>query len=150
MNCIREAENYLRYYRELRQSIGHADRMITKLKWQSAPREVGAVNMDVTGVRAEKPINTLNQMYQLQKWQEMRELTQVEIDKIDEQLDFLSSEPGCEQYRVILTRWYVDKHNREDIADELGHSLRNIYRIKEQAMQKFSVMLFGIEALKAI
>lgn len=73
MNFIREAENYLRYYRELHQSIEHADQMISRLKWQTAPREAAAVNMDITGVRASKPINTLNQIYQLQKWQEMRE-----------------------------------------------------------------------------
>jgi hypothetical protein len=65
MNYIREAENYLRYYRDLQQSIRHANRMIAKLTWQGAPRDAGAVNMDVTGVRASKPVNTLNQIYQL-------------------------------------------------------------------------------------
>jgi hypothetical protein len=45
MNCIREAENYLRYYRELHQSIEHASRMIGRLKMQTAPGEVSAVTI---------------------------------------------------------------------------------------------------------
>ncbi|WP_312516001.1 hypothetical protein [Anaerospora sp.] len=100
MNYIREAENYLRYYRELQQSIRHADRMIVKLTWQGAPRDAGAVDMVVAGVRASKLVNTLNQIYQLQKWQEMRERTQVEIDKVEESLSVICADPvravpGC-------------------------------------------------------
>lgn len=151
MNCIREAENYLRYYRELRQSIGHAERMIKQLEKQGAPREVGAVNMDVTGVRAGKPINTLNQMYQLQKWQEMRDLTQVEIDKIEEELSGVCLDPGCERYRDILYKWYVEKKDKETIADEIGYSTRkSVYDHKKKAIRKFAVCLFGVTALQAM
>lgn len=151
MNCIREAENYLRYYRELNQSLGHADRMINQLKRQSAPREVGAVNMDVTGVRAEKPVNTLNQIYQLQRWQEMKERTQVEIDKVEESLKGICLDPGCERYRDILYMWYVEKKDKEAIANEIGYSTRqSVYDIKIKAIRKFAVCLFGVTALQAI
>lgn len=151
MNCIREAENYLRYYRELNQSLGHADRMINKIKWQSAPRALGAVNMDVTGVRADKPINTLNQMYQLQKWQEMRERTQEEIDGIEVSLQGICLDPGCERYRDILFMWYVEKRDKEDIAECMGYSTRqSVYDIKAKAMRKFAVCLFGVTALEAM
>jgi hypothetical protein len=71
MNYIREAENYLRYYWELHHSIEHADYMISKLVNQTAPNDLSAVSMDITGIRAGKPCNTLNQMYELQIWQEM-------------------------------------------------------------------------------
>ncbi|WP_312560885.1 hypothetical protein [Anaerospora sp.] len=150
MNCIREAENYLRYYRELNQSLGHADRMINKIKWQCAPRALGAVNMDVTGVRADKPVNTLNQMYQLQKWQEMRERTQAEIDKIEAALMEICVDPGCERYRDILYMWYVDKRDKEGIAEETGYSRRAVFYLRKSAIKKFSVALFGFEALQAI
>ena len=79
MNYIREAENYLRYYRELHQSIEHADYMINKLVKQTAPKGISAVSVDITGVRAGKPVNTLNQIYQLQMWKEMKDRTMVEI-----------------------------------------------------------------------
>ncbi|WP_333594382.1 hypothetical protein [Anaerospora hongkongensis] len=151
MNCIREAENYLRYYRELSQSLGHADRMIKQLKQQGAPREVGAVNMDVTGVRAGKPVNTLNQIYQLQRWQEMKERTQEEIEKVEEELSGICLDPGCERYRDLLHMWYVEKKDKETIADELGYSHRqSVYEIKNKAIKKFAVALFGVMALEAM
>ncbi|MEN6620603.1 MAG: hypothetical protein ABFD50_03495 [Smithella sp.] len=63
MNCIREAENYLRYYRELHQRIKDADNMISRLKWQGIPNTDIVAHMDVTGIRASKPQNTLNPRY---------------------------------------------------------------------------------------
>lgn len=151
MNCIREAENYLRYYRELHQSIEHADYMISKLKWQTAPKGMSAVSMDVTGVRAGKPCNTLNQMYQLQMWQEMKQRTLVEIEKIDKVLESISQESGCERYKDILFMWYVEKKCKENIADEVGYSHRqSVYEIRNKAIKKFSVALFGVVALVAI
>ena len=150
MNCIREAENYLRYYRELHQSIEHASRMISKLKWQTAPRGVSAVNMDVTGVRASNPVNTLNQMYQLQKWQEMKERTLEEVEKIEEALNGISRAQGCERYRDVLFMWYVEKLSKEEIGERIGYTERHVRRIKRHALSKFAVSLFGIVALRAI
>jgi hypothetical protein len=151
MNCIREAENYLRYYRELHQSIEHADYMISKLVNQTAPKEVSAVSMDVTGVRAGKPCNTLNQMYQLQMWQEMKNRTLVEIEKVDNVLVSISKDPGCERYKDILYMWYVKKKAKEEIADEIGYSHRqSVYEIRSKAIKKFAVALFGVVALVAI
>ncbi|SMC63609.1 hypothetical protein [Sporomusa malonica] len=153
MNCIREAENYLRYYRELHQSIGHANRMISKLKRQGAPNVISAVNVDVTGIHASKPVNTLNQMYQLQKWQEMKDRTQTEIDKIEEELNGICQTQGCEMYRDVLFMWYVERKDKDDIAVAIGYSetsRSSIYDIRNKAIRKFSVALFGIEALKAI
>lgn len=151
MNCIREAENYLRYYRELNQSLGHADRMIGKLVSQGWPKDLTAVSMDVTGVRADKPVNTLNQMYQLQKWQEMREQTQEEIDRIEVSLQGICLDPGCDRYRDILFMWYVEKRDKEDIAESMGYSTRqSVYDIKAKAIRKFAVCLFGVTALQAM
>lgn len=151
MNCIREAENYLRYYRELHQSIEHADYMINKLSKQTAPRELSAVSMDITGIRAGRTFNTLNQMYQLQIWQEMKEKTMVEVEKIDNILDSISHEYGCEKYKDILFMWYIKKIGKEEIAEIMGYSSRqSVYDLRNRAINKFAVALFGILALKAI
>jgi len=53
--------------------------MYTEVLMKARETDAGAVDMVVTGVRASKPVNTLNQIYQLQKWQEMRKRTQVGI-----------------------------------------------------------------------
>lgn len=151
MDCIREAENYLRYYRELTKSVEHADRMIEQLTWQTAPKGVGAVSMDVTGVRASQSHDTLNQIFQLQKWQEMRELTLTEMEKVEDVLNAICQEAGCQQYREVLTMWYVEKMDKDMIADKFGYSSRqSVYDMKNKAIRKFAVALFGVTALKAI
>ncbi|QDR80218.1 sigma-70 family RNA polymerase sigma factor [Sporomusa termitida] len=151
MNCIREAENYLRYYRELHQSINHASRMIVRLRMQTAPGVVSAVNIDVTGIRSSKTVNTLNQMYQLQKWQEMKDRTLEEIEKIEEALAGISQAQGCERYRDVLFMWYVERLDKDEIAEKLGYSTRqSVYDMKNKAIRKFAVALFGVIALEAI
>jgi hypothetical protein len=153
VDCIREAENYLRYYRELTKSIEHADRMIGQLMWQTAPKALGAVTMDVTGVRASRPFDAINQIFQLQKWQEMRELTLIEMAKVEDILNTICLDPGCERYKEILVMWYVQKLEKEDIARSLGYSQtsrRTVYEIKDKAIRKFAVALFGVTALQAI
>ena len=151
MNCIREAENYLRYYRELTQSIEHASRMISKLNWQGAPRDARAASVDITGIRASKPVNTLNQIYQLQKWQEMKERTIEEIEKIEEELQGICLDPGCERYRDVLYMWYVEKLDKDEIAERLGYSSRqSVYDMRNKAIRKFAVALFGVVALETI
>lgn len=153
MDCIREAENYLRYYRELRKSIEHADRMIGQLMWQTAPKTLGAVTMDVTGIRSSQPFDTLNQIFQLQKWQEMRELTLTEMGKVEDVLNTICQDPGCERYKDVLIMWYVEKLEKEDIARSIGYSetsRRIVYEIKTNAIRKFAVALFGVTALQAM
>lgn len=71
MNYIREAENYLRYYRQLKKSIEHADKMITRLTWETLPKKVGAAVLEATGVHADHPVNTMNQLYELRKWSQL-------------------------------------------------------------------------------
>lgn len=151
MNCIREAENYLRYYRELKKSVEHADRMIGQLMRQTAPRMIGAVTMDITGIRTSQPHDTLNQIYQLQKWQEMKELTLNEIGKVDSVLDAICQDSGCERYKEVLVMWYVEKMDKDMIAGKFGYSSRqSVYDMKNKAIRKFAVALFGVTALKAI
>jgi hypothetical protein len=151
VDFIREAENYLLYYRELRKSIEHADWMISQLTWQTAPQGARTAQLEATGIHAGRPVNTLNQLYQLQKWQEIRDRTQVEIEKIDDVLDSICRDPGCEKYRDILVMWYVEKMDKEEIAELLGYSQRqSVYQLRKRATEKFAVSLFGIDALQAI
>jgi hypothetical protein len=50
VDFIREAENYLLYYRELRKSIEHADWMISQLTWQTAPKGARSAQLEATGI----------------------------------------------------------------------------------------------------
>ncbi|MDF2571533.1 MAG: hypothetical protein K0R55_3137 [Sporomusa sp.] len=87
MNCIREAENYLRYYREL-QSEHRARR--------SRDYQVGAIS----------------------RW---------------------------------FFMWYVERLDKEEIAERLGYSSRqSVYDMRNRAIKKFAVALFRVAALEAI
>lgn len=144
----------MRYYSDLKRSVEHAGRMISKLTWQTAPGGVNAVSISPTGgCGGSHVINTFDQLYQLQKWREVRDNTNAELEKIDIVLDGICAEPGCELYARVLIMWYVDRATKEDIADELGYSrssMHSIYDVKNRALKKFAVSLFGIDALKAI
>jgi hypothetical protein len=151
LNYIREAENYLRYYRQLKKSIEHADRMITWLTWGTIPKDMRAAQLEATGIHADHPVNTVNQLYQLQKWQDIKARTMIELSAIDDELDSICEENGCERYKDILVMWYVDKLYKEEIADKLGYSCKkSVYSMRDKAIEKFAVALFGISALEAI
>jgi DNA-directed RNA polymerase specialized sigma subunit len=84
-------------------------------------------------------------------WQEMKDRTLVEIAKVDSLLNAISQDLGCERYKDILFMWYVEKKPKEYIANEVGYSQRqSVYEIKNKAIKKFAVALFGIVALVAI
>lgn len=81
----------------------------------------------------------------------MRENTLIEVDRIDKELDSICIEPGCERYKDVLVMWYVEKLDREEIAHEIGYSHRqSAYEIRNKAIKKFAITLFGIEALRAM
>lgn len=150
MNYIKEAENYLKYYRNLKKSLDHANYMINNFTWLTAPNSIHAVVNDPSGISARKPVNTVEQLYELVRWQEQKKQTQKEIDHIEEILNDMVKEKGCEKYRRVLEMWYVEKEDKEYIAQELNYCTRNVFRVKEKALEKFAVTLFGIKALKAI
>lgn len=146
MDYIKEAENYLRHYKELKSSIKHAEHEIAKLKWKSRPGEVSAVSNDITGVTADHPGNTLNEMYQLQKWQDVRDESNREMQHVENLLAGME-----EKERKVLEMWYVQRMDKYDIAAELGYNSKQpVYNTRNKAIKKFAVILFGINALKAI
>lgn len=54
----------------------------------------------------------------------MLERTLVEVNKVEESLTFICKDPGCKRYRDILYLWYVEKLDKEEIAEQLGYSHR--------------------------
>lgn len=150
MNYIKEAEQYLKYYHQLKRSVDHTDHMITKMKWKSRPHEIRAISNDITGIAAKKPSDTLDQLYELSKWQECKADNLKEIAHIECILDEISKGEGCERYGDLLKMWYVERMDKIDIASELNCSERNAYRLKESAVEKFAIGLFGIVVLRSL
>lgn len=146
MDYIKEAENYLKHYASLKKSVSHAEYMIDKISMKSCPGEVSAVDNDITGISAQHPVNTLQEMYELKKWQEVCNESENEIDHIEELLN------GLEQKeRKVLELWYLERMKAVDIMIDMDFETRQaVYNLKSKALKSFSVILFGIQALKAI
>lgn len=146
MDYIKEAENYLKHYASLRKSVSHARYMINKLMMKSCPGEVSAVNNDITGVSAQHPVNTLQEMYELQQWQKIVTDNEHEIKHISDTLESLE-----DKEKLILEMWYVNKMQAIDIMNEFEYDeRRSVYNLKSKALKNFAINLFGIKVFNAI
>lgn len=150
MNYIQEAEKRLRHYRDLEKSLEQMDKDIARIISRSSPSELNAVAMDITGIRSGRQDEAINILFELQTLSESKLQTEEEIKDIADLLKEISQEPDCNFYGKVLYAWYVKRKSREDIAKEIGYSVRQIYNIKNAAIRKFAVRVLGIKALDAI
>ncbi len=151
MNYIREAENRLWYYRDLQRSIDEMSQRIGKLISRAGPADLSAMVLDGSGVHSQRVDDTLNILFEIKRLTELRQETNTALAEIDNILTRFDKEPDCKFYGAVLRKWYIERVPKEDIAREIGYSSkRSVYEIKNRAIRKFAVMLFGIEALKVV
>lgn len=148
MDYKKEAERYLHHYRDLKQSLRHINYQIKNIQWETAPLPIHAVEIDRSGIRAGKTINTMDQFYRLMRWEENRKRTEKSIKEIDDALTAITKEKGCENYKRILEMWYCDKKDKYEIAAMVGVNRRTVYKIRDKAIKKLAVILFGIDAIR--
>lgn len=150
MNYIKEAENYLRHYASFKKAAEHARHMIAKISKRGAPSDKVTASYDITGIHADHPVNTLNDLYELQKWHQVLENNMQEINHIESILDDIGSREGCRDFKKILIMWYVERKDKDLIAEELSYSRRNLFYLKARAIEVFAIDLFGILAIEAM
>jgi Protein of unknown function (DUF1492). len=150
MNYIKEAENYLHHYRDMKRAANNAKRQVTKIKSRTEPKEVGSVKLDVTGVRgSSKEVNTYDDMYKLTEWVRIYKENMKEIEHIAKILQEISDEEN-EPYKDILEYWYVERLSRDEICEKMNIGKSAFYEKKEKAIQKLALSLFGIRVVKTI
>jgi len=151
MKCIKDAEAKLKHYRDLSRAVKNAQKEIHRITYRTVPRKIKAAAMDETGVRANVPINTMNEIYQLNRWQTILNDTEEELRLIDDILTEISQEPNCDHYKDVLIMWYVERRKKDEICEKINYSTaRTLYRIRNKAIRKFAVSMFGIEALNEL
>lgn len=153
VNYVKEAEEILKYYRDLNRSVDHMSHEINRLIGHNAPSDLNAVAMDITGVHGSgsEDDNTYNVLYKIQVLSENRDKTQGEMELVNWILHEISQDQGCEEYKNILMHWYVHRTPKEEIKEIFGYSSKqSVYNLRDHAIKKFAVRYFGIDAMKAI
>lgn len=151
MDYVKEAEKKLHYYRTLYQSLEQMDRQIARLVERAGPKTLSAMVLDESGIRGAGVDETVNILYQIGVLQDSKADTLKELEQVDNLLGMISAEKGCERYGPTLRAWYIEKKSKETIAHELGYSgFQSVYPIKNEAIKKFAVLLFGIRAFRAV
>ncbi len=119
--------------------------------YSNGPRLLSSAVLEETGVKSGRVDDTFNVLFEIQKLTENKSKTQEEFGNINNILNEISEENGCELYGTVLRKWYIERLTKEEIAEDLGYSSKQtVYDIRNKAIRKFAVRLFGIEALRAV
>src|SRR6056297_3844017 len=145
MNCIKEAEELLLNYRDMKYSIKRMEREIERLA--NGPKDIEAIQYDKPGSKKYYDQDeTLNCLYKIKKLSDMKKQTEERIQEIDQVLNDIDKNPDCDFFKEVLLMWYVEKLSKDVIADEVGYSSRkSVYLLRNRAINKFSTMLFGLD-----
>lgn len=147
-NGIATAERLLKNYSALERSVQNLTERINALVYRSSPRPLKSIDVEEMIKSGGKKDTTLNLLFEIKALMDTREETREELSRIDRTLEAISKAPECKHYGPVLRSWYIDRMPKQDIAAEIGYSSRqSIYDIKNAALRKFAVELFGVKAL---
>ena len=131
----------LREYRPLRDSL------------TNIPQEIAAIELDMQtlkGISYDKtPVEggasryedrLINCIDRKQRLSENFKVAKMRVERIERGLQSLS-----DKEQLVLRRFYIQREARyvERLCDELGYEERNIYKIKDSALKKFTLSMFG-------
>jgi len=147
MNCIRDAEELLLNYRDMKYSIMRMEREIERLA--NRPKDIEAIQYDKPGGKKyyDKD-DILNCLYRIKKLSDMKKQTEERIQEIDRVLDEMDKDPDCDFFKEVLVMWYLEKLPKDIIAEEIGYSSRkSVYLVRNKAIKKFAVIFYGIKGV---
>jgi len=150
LNYLKEAEKYLKHYHDLHRSLQNMRGELSRLYGKAAPKGYSEVSTDIIKLTSRETSyedDTYNLLFRIKTLTENISRTEEQLQEIDEILDSISQDEGCELYGDILRKMYIERLPREEIAQDMRYSERNIYYLKHEALAKFAVNLFGIDAL---
>lgn len=133
----------LREYRAVKESLGTLPEEIRALeedmqlvkgtRYDKTPVEGGASGYE------ERLINYIDRKGRLEA---NLELAQARVERIERGLSVLT-----DNERLVLTRFYIHREPRylDRLCGELGYEMRTIYRLKDSALKKFTLAMYGIK-----
>lgn len=132
----------LREYGALKESLGTLPEEIRALeedmqlvkgtRYDKTPVEGGASGYE------ERLINYIDRKGRLEQ---NLGLAQARVERIERGLSVLT-----DNERLVLTRFYIHREPRylDRLCGELGYEMRNIYKIKDAALRKFTLAMYGV------
>ena len=146
MDYIRKSEKVLKTYRRLKYSIRTLEKRKQRIISMGGPSENITSSLEITGIPgigstmpAEQLISELYSIEQALK------ATKAEMGIVDDVLRTISKE-GEWWYGHLLRDWYIHKKSKRELEKKYHTSSRNVYNMRNRALQEFAIGYFGLPA----
>lgn len=148
MDYVREAIEYLKSYKDLEAA---KQNLLLEIRELRASGDSKAINMDGMPHGSRDggfDDHIVNKMYKLQHAEKSYKETIRTLSKIDKILEEISHGDGNEKHGKLLRMWFIENNKINEIAETLDISDRHVFRVKNVAIRRLAVRLFGINVIK--
>lgn len=142
MNWQNEAVEDLKKYAQMKESLNNIKSRINALEEDyTAVKSVAPETAPVMGGASRNENRLINNIAERQRLQYTYEATEKIVSLIEKGLSALD-----EKEKLVLERFYIyhTSGHVERLMDELNYEQRRIYQIKDKALYKFTVNMYGI------
>lgn len=154
MDYIKETEKILKNHGKLNIALGNLNKRQENLIRSGVPTEIGAIDYSKPAIQhTNYSKDTLNQMCELAVISEEIKETKNEIKLVDKILQQIKKQDEISYNFLYIKYVKNNKISMREVADKLGYSPDSsdtVYRIKEKALIEFSILYFGVRAVKRI
>lgn len=143
MDYIKEAEGYLRSYRDFKQSIALMESEIEYLDEElTGAKAIDYSGMPSGGGAALPDDRVVNLLYQKQVKQKALDSTRLKVKHIENIFDNLGP-----KYEEVLKACYLDHLRGIELEGQFRLSERQVYNLRKIAIKRFAIQLFGIKVV---
>ena len=144
MNYFKESEKILYSKKYLENSLENLKKRKERLEAEGCPKEISAIKYDGISVKTSGNIHsTINKMAEYNQILKDIKGTELLINEIVGVVNQLQKES-----REVIEYWYFDRLTQDEIKDKMYFSSRTtIYKKKNKAVNEFSVLFYGGNAL---
>lgn len=143
MDYIKEAEWYLRNYRDLKMAVTTIEDELDYLEEElTGAKAIDYSGMPSGGGSALPDDRLVNLLYQKQVKQKTLDLTKLKVKHIETIFNNLGAKD-----EELLKAFYLDNLRGNELEGQFALSERQVYNRKKIAIKRFAIQLFGIKAV---
>lgn len=148
MDYIREAIEYLKSYNDLVKARDNLSIEIRELRANTGEKSVNLDGMPHGSNGSGLSDYVVNNLYKLQIAERNYKETIRCMARIDRILEELNEGKRNEMHGQLLRMWFIENRSKELIAETLNISVRHIFRMKNIAIRRLAIQLYGIRVIK--